>query len=82
MFINFDTMTGLSINSFRNPSAIACDDVGDLINEMKKGNDAVCDLAGAKDLLEDGAYWNGSDVTQEDLEEVHALIIEHEVKQG
>lgn len=78
MFINFCTISGLSINTFRKPEAIACDDVGELIEEMKKGHDAVCDLAGAKDLLEDGAYWNGSDVTAEDLEEVHALICEHE----
>lgn len=78
MFINFSTISGLSINTYRKPEAIACDDVGELIEEMKRGHDAVCDLSGAKDLLEDGAYWNGSDVTPEDLEVVHALICDYE----
>lgn len=72
-FINYDQHTGLSIDTFRNPSA-SIGDITDLVEAVKNGDESVvCHLEGAKDALEDGMIWGDGD--QEALEEVHDLII-------
>lgn len=77
MFINYNVNNGLSINTFRGAGATV-GDIGDLAEAVTSGDENVCcDLEGALDALEDGAYWGGSNVTQEALEEIHALIKSH-----
>lgn len=76
-FINYDVNTGLSINTFRN-NGYANSDVGGLVDDIVAEREGYCSLDGAKDALEDGAFWAGSNATQEILEELHALICEFE----
>lgn len=72
-FINYDQHTGLSIDTFRNPSATV-GDITDLVEAVKNGNESiVCQLEGAKGALEDGSIWQDDD--QDALEEVHDLVI-------
>jgi hypothetical protein len=72
-FINYDKNTGLSIDTFRNPSA-TIGEITDLVEAVRTGNESVsCQLEGAKDALEDGMIWGDGD--QAALEEVHDLII-------
>lgn len=71
-FINYDQHTGLSIETFRNPSA-SIGDITDLVEAVKNGDESVvCQLEGAKDALEDGSIWQDDD--QSALEEVHDFI--------
>jgi hypothetical protein len=78
MFLNYDVNTGLSINSGRIPNA-SVGDIADLALAYQSGNENVCcQLAGAKDALEDGSFWQGASVTQETLEMIHAFITENE----
>ena len=54
-------------------------DIGDLADSVTTGTGSIsCPLEGAKAALEDGSYWQGSNVTAEALEEIHAAICEHE----
>lgn len=79
-FINFSVNTGLSINAYRKVNSSASDII-DLALAVTRGDENVtCDLEGAKDALEDGAAWAGTDVTQEALEEIHDLICEFETR--
>lgn len=82
MFINFDVNTGLSINSYRKPNGYANDDIGGLVDDILADRCGNCPLEGAKAALESGGYWQGSNATQELLEELHALICEHEAEQA
>jgi transcriptional regulator with XRE-family HTH domain len=76
MFINYDKNTGLSIDSFRNPSATV-GDITDLVAAVKTEDESItCQLEGAKDALEDGSIWQDDD--QEALEEVHDFIARFE----
>lgn len=78
MFINYQLKTGLSITTDRLPGASA-GDIVDLTIAFEIGTGGVCcDLDGAKDALEDGAVWEDTPISQETLEEIHALICEHE----
>lgn len=78
MFINYSPLTGVSINSFRQPSGYANWDVDGLVVDIIAGRDSSCRLEGAKDALEDGSLWPDNDVVQEVLEEVHAAICDWE----
>lgn len=72
-FINYDQHTGLSIDSYRNPSATV-GDITDLIAAVKSEDESItCQLEGAKAALEDGSIWQDDD--QDALEEVHDLVI-------
>ena len=72
-FINYDQHTGLSIDTFRDPSATV-GDITDLVAAVKSEDESItCQLEGAKDALEDGSIWGDGD--QDALEEVHDLII-------
>lgn len=76
MFINYSANSGISINSFRNPNGYANSDVTGLVDDIAGGRDGCCPLEGAKAALEDGSLWQGSNATQEILEEIHAAITE------
>lgn len=78
MFINYNVNTGISINTYRHASGYANSDVTGLIDDILAGRHGNCPLDGAKDALEDGALWQGSNATQEILEEIHAAICEWE----
>ena len=78
MFINNCPSLGLSINSFRKASGYANSDVVGLVDDIIAERAGSCPLEGAKEALEDGAAWQGSDATPELLEQLHALICEHE----
>jgi len=78
MFINYDVNRGLSINSYRHPSATMSKDVAELVDDIIADQNGCCPLEGAKDALEDGSVWQGSDATHELLEELHALIRNYE----
>ncbi len=74
-FNNYDKNTGLSIDTFRNPSA-TMGEITDLVEAVKNGDESVvCQLEGAKDALEDGMIWGDGD--QEALEEVHNTIMRY-----
>lgn len=77
-YINYSVNTGISIKSAPAPGAWY-GDIGDLAEAVTLENEDVsCNLEGAKAALEDGAYWAGSNVSQEALEEIHASITEFE----
>lgn len=80
-FINFCPIAGLYVTTYRQPDAFFCDHIGQLIEDKRNNVATCCDLEGVKETLEDGAYWAGSDVTEEELEEIHTLICEFEAKQ-
>lgn len=80
MFINYDVNTGLSINTFRKPNGYANDDIGGLVEDVLAEKNTCCPPEGAKELLEDGSCWNGSNVTPELPEELHALICDYEAE--
>jgi len=74
-FINYDKNTGLSIDTFRYPSATV-GDITDLVEAVRTGNESVsCQLEGAQDALEDGMIWGDGD--QGALEEVYNTIIRY-----
>lgn len=77
-FINFDPMTGVSINTFRKPEGSMNDDVRGLVEDIRANCAGTCDLDGAKAALEDGSLWSDDD--QETLELVHAAIREAEAE--
>ena len=54
MFINYDPMTGVSVNSFRKPAAES-GDLDDLLSAMADGNSACCNLQGAASELVNNA---------------------------
>lgn len=74
-FINYDKNTGLSIDTFRNPSG-TIGEITDLVEAVKSGSESItCQLEGAQDALEDGMIWGDGD--QEALEEVYNTIIRY-----
>ena len=78
-FINYTVNKGLEINTYRAPQAAAADleDIAEAITEGRE-EDLTCALEGHEQgLLESGGFWAGSNVSQETLEELHALISEH-----
>jgi hypothetical protein len=78
MFLNYDVNAGLSINSGMTPNA-SVGDIADLAIAYQNGNENVCcQLECAKNALEDGSFWQGTGVTQETLEMIHAFITENE----
>lgn len=82
MFINYDANKGLSINPYRAPDGYANGDVGGLVDDIMAERTGCCPLEGAKNALEDGALWNGSDATPEVLEEIHNAICEYEAQES
>lgn len=78
MFLNYDVNIGLSINTFRRPSAWS-GDIGDLAIAYQNENECVvCDLAAAKEALESMDYFSGTDVSDETIEKLHDFITENE----
>lgn len=75
-FINYSPVTGLSISTFRSAEGYANGDVIGLVEDIHAGRPGNCPLDGALDAIEDGALWQDAD--QETLEELHALIANHE----
>lgn len=80
MFINYSVNTGISINTYRKPSGYANSDIGGLVEDIIAERDGCCPLEGAKDLLEDGHYWQGSNAPQEILNEIHTAICDWEAE--
>lgn len=78
-FLNYTVNNGLCINTYRAPQAAVTDlaDIAEALTEQRE-EDLVCSLEGNElAVLEDGSYWNGSNVSAAALEELHALISEH-----
>ena len=66
----------LSINTYRAPQAAATDiaDIAEAIT-TESPECLTCSIDGSEiDVLEDGGYWQGSNVSQESLELLHSLI--------
>lgn len=80
MFINYNVNTGISINTYRQASGYANSDVNGLVDDILAGRDGSCPLDGAKDALEDGYLWAGTDATPEILEEIHSAVCEWEAE--
>lgn len=78
MFINYNVNSGISINTFRNPNGYANSDVTGLVDDIAAERDGCCPLEGAKEALEDGTLWQGSNATPEILEALHTAITEYE----
>lgn len=77
MFINFNRNTGLSLNSYRNPSALA-GDVSDILYAIENDGACItCDLEEAKDALEDDHYLSDMNITQETIEELRQFIVDN-----
>ena len=75
-FINYNPMTGFSINTFREPNGYCNEDVLGLVEDVQNGASSCCMLDGAKDALEDGSLW--TDEQQEIVESIHSVITEDE----
>lgn len=78
-FINYTPNQGLKINNYRAPRAAATDlrDIAEAITQ-ERAEDLTCSLEGNElAVLEDGQYWQGSNVSQHALDELHALISEN-----
>lgn len=78
MFINNCPSMGLSINSYAKANGYYNSDVSGLVEDIIAERAGSCPLEGAKSALEDGSVWAGTDVAAELLEQLHALICEHE----
>lgn len=80
-FLNYNTNTGLSIDTGRDPNATV-GDIGDLALAVENGNENITcsvdfgdgEYASTIDVLESGEYWQGMSISQETLEEIHALV--------
>ena len=72
LFINFDSMKGITINTHRNNGNFG--EITDFVDDYQDEIHCCCPLDGAKEALEDGALWQGSSVTTETLEAIHAAI--------
>lgn len=72
-FINFDTTTGLSINTYRSPNGYANSDVIGLVEDIVAGSSGNCPLDGALEILESND-WAGASATPELLEDLVTLI--------
>jgi hypothetical protein len=81
-FINFDANTGVSINNFLQPNGYASSDVIGLVYDILHNNNGCCPLDGSKAALENGALWQGSDATQDVIEQLHSAICRWEDKQA
>lgn len=77
-FINFDPMSGVSIDTFRKPEGSANDDVRGLVEDIHADRPGCCDLDGAKAALEDGSLWSDDD--QKTLELLHSAIRDFEAE--
>lgn len=75
-FINYNPLTGFSINSFRETGGWCNADVLGLVEDVQNGASGFCMLEGAKDALEDGSLW--TDEQQEIVESIHNVITENE----
>ena len=80
MFINYSVNTGLSVNTYRAPQGWANGDICGLVDDIVSGRDGSCPLEGTLAALEDGGLWQGSNATQEILEEIHELILNFLIK--
>lgn len=80
LFINYNPTVGLSINTYRN-SFYYSPDIRDLVDDILREDIGCCELEGALDALEDGDCWEGIDVTQGLLEELHCLITTHNINE-
>lgn len=81
MFLTFDPNTGLSFNTYRNPTAEACSDVTEFADNYENN---ICSVMSVEDLhhdvlypLEDGSLWAGSNVTKHTLEDLHSTAVEY-----
>lgn len=79
-FINYSVNSGVSINTFRQAGGHANEDITGLVDDMMTGRDGCCPLDGSKAALEDGSLWQGSDATQEVLEQLHSAICNWELE--
>jgi hypothetical protein len=75
-FINYNPMTGFSINTFRDSDGYYNDDVLGLVEDVQNGASSCCMVEGAKDALEDGSLW--TDAQQEIVESIHNAIVDNE----
>lgn len=80
MFINYNVNTGIRINIHRQVEGVANSYVTGLVDDILAERNGCCPLDGAKDALEDGSLWAGSDATPEILEEIHSAICEWEAE--
>lgn len=80
MFINYNVNTGISITTHRQVLGVANSYVTGLVDDILAERNGCCPLDGAKDALEDGTLWTGSDATPEILEEIHSAICEWEAE--
>ena len=71
-FINFSVNKGIQITTHRNNGSYG--EITEFVDDYQDGIDCCCPLDGAKHALEDGAMWQGSSVTIETLEDIHAAI--------
>lgn len=77
MFLNYDVNQGLSINTFRKAGATS-GDIADVVVAYQRGDECVCcDLRGAADALCDGSYLQGSNCTQDAVEDVYNYIVKN-----
>lgn len=86
LFLNFDVNSGFSINTFRKANTVSCEhgDLGDfLADAQKKVNSSVSIyLMGAFELLENGNYWQNSDIEDDTLEHLHKTLKEYQIVNG
>lgn len=78
-FLNFSVNTGISFGTSRIPAAISCgDDFADWVSDVQKNEyNSVVSVENVDEcieLLEDGSYWNNSDVSSETLEMIHQFL--------
>lgn len=77
-FINYTVNGGLSLDTFRAPQAVVTDiaDIAEALTQEREEN-LTCSIDGSElELLEDGSYWGGSDVSNDALVRLHNLLSE------
>ena len=81
MFINYDPIKGITINSFRNPNGYANSDVKGLLEDMILANPGCCPLAGSWDAIHDDELLSAIDANDEDIkrarDEIYSAIIDN-----
>ena len=81
LFINYNRLEGLSIDSYRKPNAVV-GDIVDLATAMTTlDEDVSCQLEGAVDALEDDSIWKDTGVSQKMLEELYSYIFSDTIRQ-
>lgn len=78
-FINYHPVTGVSINTYREPGGYFNDDVCGLVSDMVSEQPGCCPLEGSREALEDGGLWE--DYEQAIIEHLHGFITEWEKNQ-